>query len=176
MTKRHTDEVILGRWSVGPEALRLFTAKVRARFGKSIYSPRPMLEACDAAARDGLEVVCRDDAVFVGTWVLAFDYNGVSGVRLEDDWLLFEMEGGEYDIPVPVGANGRAEAARMADEYMRMGAEEVRRYREARAAPTLNNRLLDIAEKHFVWVILGFFFLLIPAVVFLAVLLRGSSR
>ncbi|MBK6779954.1 MAG: hypothetical protein IPJ95_01060 [Gemmatimonadetes bacterium] len=174
MTERHPDEVILGRWTVDPAALREFTTRVRTHFGDSPFPPHDLLKACDKAARSGLEVVCRDDAVLVGPWCLAFLYNGVSEVRLEEHWLHFEMEGGQYFLPVPVGPGNRAEAARMVEVYARQQAEETRRYREERDAPTLNNRLLTFVETHWVWAALGFFFVVIPLVVLAVSLLTGN--
>ena len=174
MTDRHADEVVLARWTVDAARVRAFAAAVRARYGTSPYLPRELVEACEADPRAGIEVVFRDDAVFVGRWCLAFLYNGISGFRLEEPWILFEMEGGEYDIPIPTAADNRAEEERIVATYRAMAAEETRRYLEARAAPTLNNRLLNIAERHFVWVVLGLFFVVIPALVLLVGWLRGG--
>jgi hypothetical protein len=176
MTKRHPDEVILARWDVDPVRLREFAAEIRALYANSPFPPRDLLKVCDARARDGLEVVCRDDAVFVGTWVLAFLYNGVSGIRAQDRWLEFEMEGGMYTIEVPIARNGKAEAERIAALYTEMAAEEGRRARAERQAPTLNNRLLNIAEAHWIWLMLGFFFVVIPAIVLVISLLSGDPR
>lgn len=175
MTKRHPDEVILARWHVDPASLREFATEIRALYAKAEFPPKDMLKVCDTHARNGLEVVCRDDAVFVGPWCLAFLYNGVSGIRARERWLEFEMEGGMYRIEVPIARDGKAEAERIAALYTAMAAEEGRRYREERAAPTWNNRLLNIAEAHWVWVILGFFFVVIPAIVFGFTLLSGDT-
>jgi len=176
MTKRHPDEVILARWNVDPARLREFAAEIRARYANSPFPPRDLLKVCDKHARDGLEVVCRDDAVFVGTWVLAFLYNGVSAIRAQERWLEFEMEGGMYNIEVPIARNGKAEAERIAATYTEMAAEQGRRALAERQAPTLNNRLLNIAEAHWIWVMLGFFFVVIPAVVLVISLLSGDQR
>lgn len=176
MPTRHEGEVVLARWTVDPASLRAFVERVRARYGDSPFRPRDLLDACDDRAGRGLEVVCRDDAVFVGTWGLAFDYNVVSQIRLGNDWILFEMEWGAYDIPVPLPAVGREEAERIVSYYKRTGEEETRRYLEARQAPTLSNRLLDIAEHHFAWVLLGLFFVVVPLAVLLVGLVRGSLR
>jgi hypothetical protein len=139
-----------------------FAQRVRARYGDSPYRPDDILKACEEHARFGLEVVCRDDAVFVGPWCLAFQYNAVSGIRLEEEWMLFVTEWGTYDIPIPVELNARAEAARMVDYYTNQWEEEQRRYLQERQAPMWRNRLLNIAEAHFVWVLLGLFFIAIP--------------
>lgn len=176
MPKRHREEVILARWTVEAAEVQAFAQRVRARYGDSPFRPRDLLQVCDTPPPSGLEVVCRDDAVFVGPWSLAFAYNVVSGLRLEDEWLLFVMEWGAYDIPVPVASRGRAEAARVAHEYTRQWAEEDRAYLQRRQAPTWHNRLLDIAEAHFAWVVLGFFFVALPLALLILGLVRGSLR
>ena len=62
----------------------------------------------------------------------------------------------------------------MVEVYARQQAEETRRYREERDAPTLNNRLLTFVETHWVWAALGFFFVVIPLVVLAVSLLTGK--
>lgn len=176
MTKRHPEEVVLGRWTVSPEALRDFIARVRAHHAQSPFPPRDLLEACEKQARTGLEVVCREDAIFVGSWCLSFLYNGVSKVRLEEHWMECVMDGGAYYLQIPLPLPDRTEPARMVEVYARQQAEEWRRYIEERSAPTLNNRLLTFTEKHFVWVLVGLFFVAIPAAVVVFGLLRGSFR
>lgn len=172
MPKRHRDEVILARWLVGPAHLRVFTQRVRAHYRE--FPPVDLLAACEQAPTSGLEVVCRDDAVFAGSWGLAFLYNNISDIRLADDCILFVMDDGAYDVPVPVGPEGRAEAARIVEYYVRKGREDARLSWEARQAPTWSNRLLTVAENHFVWVVLGLFFVVIPLLVLAVSLLRGA--
>jgi hypothetical protein len=81
-----------------------------------------------------------------------------------------------YTIEVPIARNGKAEAERIAALYTEMAAEEGRRARAERQAPTLNNRLLNIAEAHWIWLMLGFFFVVIPAIVLVISLLSGDPR
>lgn len=171
MARRHRDEVILARWTVDTARLRDFALQVRARYGAP-FRPDALLKACENAPASGLEVVCRDDAIFVGPWSLDLQYNLVSGLRLEETWILCDMDWGAYDIPIPVPPNGRVEAARVVAHYIREWEEENRQYFERRNAPTWHNRLLDIAEAHFAWVALGFFFIVIPLVLLLFSLLR----
>lgn len=165
----------MARWTVDAARVRDFTQRVHNRYGESPFRPIDLLKACEEGSRSGLEVVCREDAVFVGPWCLSFEYNVVSEIRLEDEWLLFVMEWGAYDIPVPVPSD-RAEAARMARYYAQQGEEETRQYLEARRMPTWSNRLLNIAEAHFAWVVLGLFFIVLPLVVLLLSLLNGGSN
>lgn len=174
MTRRHPNEVVLARWVVPPEALREFVRSMRNRYGNTPFTPIDVLDACERHPPGGLEVVCREDAVFVGQWCLAFLYNQITGIALQDTWIRFEMEGGLYEIPVPIDPRQRAEAQGVVDLYNRMAEEETRRAVAARQAPTWNNALLDFAEAHFVWLALGFFFVGIPAIVLLAMLLSGK--
>lgn len=174
MTDHAPQNVILGRWTVPPGRLRAFTAQVRARSAQSPFPPRDLLAACDAQAEKGLEVVFRTDELVVGSWSLSFTYNQVTDFRLEDTWLLVELEGGSHEIPVPVTPEGRPAAEQALAAYAGMVAEENRRYFAARAAPTWSNRLLNIAERHFAWVVLGFFFVGVPLLVVLFGLLRGG--
>ncbi|MFZ5637779.1 MAG: hypothetical protein ACOY82_14455 [Pseudomonadota bacterium] len=176
MTKRHSEEFVLARWTVDAARLRAFTQQMRARYGKSPFAPIDLLNACEAHAESGIEVVCRDDAIFVGPWCLAFLYNEVSALHLEDTWVRVEMERGLYEIPLPLAPDGRSTAQSVIHLYARMADEESRRYVAERRAPTWRNRLLDVAEAHFVWVALGLFFFILPLVVFIVAWLRGSPE
>lgn len=172
MAKRHRDEVVLARWTVDATHLREFALTLRPRYGDSPFRPYGLLEECEKRSASCLEVVCRDDAIFVGAWGLDFQYNVVSGIRLDENWILLEMDWGAYDIPVPVPRDAKAEAARMVGYYRSQWEEELRQYLEKRHAPTWQNRLLNVAEAHFAWVTLGFFFIAIPIVVLLIGLFR----
>lgn len=172
MARRHRSEVVLARWTVDAPRVRDFALMLGTRYGDSPFRPYGLLEACEDPPVSGLEVVCRADAIFVGRWGLDFQYNLVSGIQLEGSWILLVMDWGAYDIPVPFTPHSQAEAARIVSYYRRQWEEENRQYREKREAPTWSNRLLNIAEAHFAWVVLAFFFLAIP----LALLLFGLFR
>lgn len=167
------NQAILARWTVPPARLRAFTAEVRARSANWPFPPKDLLAACDAHAEKGLEVVFRTDALVVGSWSLSFVYNQVTDFRVEDPWLLVELEG-MHEIPVPTAPESRDAVERGLAAYARIVAEENRQYFAARNAPTLSNRLLNIAEQHFAWVVLGFFFVGIPLLIALVGLLRGG--
>lgn len=130
------------------------------------------MKECESHFTSDLEVVCRDDAVFVGAWSLDFQYNVASGIRLDEAWILLQMEWGAYDIPVPFAPDSQGDAARMVAYYKGQWEEENRLYFEKRHAPTWQNRLLDVAEAHFAWVALGVFFIALPIVVLLLSLVR----
>lgn len=176
MTIRHSKELILARWTVDAACLRAFTQQMRARYGKSPFAPTELLKACEKHCDSGIEVICRDDAIFVGPWCLAFLYNDVSALHMEDTWVRVEMERGLYEIPLPLAPDGRATAQAVIRLYTRMAEEENRRYIAERQAPTWSNRLLDVAEARFTWVALGLFFLFLPLIVLILVWLRGSQE
>ena len=174
MTRRHSKELVLARWDVDAACLRAFTQQMRARYGKSPFAPTDLLNACEKHSESGVEVICRDDAIFVGPWCLAFLYNEVSAFHLEDTWVRVEMENGLYEIPLPLAANGRLAAQSVIDLYAEMAEEDTRRYIAERQAPTWSNRLLDVAEAHFIWVALCLFFVVLPLAVLVVAWLRGG--
>jgi len=60
--------------------------------------------------------------------------------------------------------------------YTEIAEEEARRYIAERQAPTWSNRLLNVAETHFIWVTLGLFFVILPLAVLIVLWLRGSPE
>jgi hypothetical protein len=174
MPKRHKDEVILGSWFVDAATWRKFVRAVRAYDARAERGPRSAVKFKEEPPSiAGAEVVIRDDAVFVGPHAMTTGY--LTEATLRDQWLeilLDPSEGGPCIVPVSVSAGARPEAARVAEhlsrlaaEHARKAAEEARQNAEARAAPTLSNRALNVIEGHFVLFMLGFFFVLLPAVV-----------
>lgn len=175
MIKRFRGETILARWVVDAEALHNFVRETRLRSKRGAFVPEDLLKECEKHATGaGLEVVVREDALFVGEWGSP---NWFDDVQVHETWMRFIGDEG-YQIPVPLAAGARAEAERIATlysaRYSRARAKEQRRFNEERARPTWNNRLLNFVEIHFVWLVLGFFFVLIPLFVLLLGFLRGS--
>jgi hypothetical protein len=176
MVKRFEGETILARWVVDAAALHNFVQETRHRSKLFSSVPKDLLKECEkhAAAGAGLEVVVREDAVFVGDWGSP---NWFCAAQVHDTWMQFMGDEG-YHIPVPLAPGARAEAERIAaiywalDEKARVEAQ--RQFDEERAKPTWNNRLLHFAEVHFVWLVLGLFFVLIPLFLLLLGFLRGS--
>lgn len=173
MTKRHPDEVILERWTVPPAHVRGFVAEMRTRYANSPFPPKDLLKACEKGSDTGLEVVCRDDAVFVGKWCLSFVYNNISLIGVRERWIEFEVEG-QHELLVPIAPDDRAAAQRIVEHWHRAAEQENREYLAKRNAPTLSNHLLNFAEAHFAWVALGFFFIVIPAIVLVIGWFRGE--
>ena len=175
MVERFKDEVILARWVVDAALLHSFVRETRLRSKWYSYMPRDLLKECEKHATGaGLEVVVREDAVFVGEWGSP---NWFYGVEVHETWMHFMGDEGYY-IAVPLVPGARAEANQIAAiyaaRYEHARVESQRQFDEERARPTWNNRLLKFAEAHFAWLILGFFFVLIPLLLLLLGFLRGS--
>lgn len=175
MVKRFKDEVILARWVVDAAALRDFLREPQIRSKWYTSVPKDLLKECEKHATGaGLEVVVREDALFVGEWGSP---NWFYEVQVHETWMLFMGDEG-YHVPVPLVPGARAEAGRIAviyaARYEQARVETQRQFDEERARPTWNNRLLLFVESHFAWLLLGFFFVLIPLLVLLLGFLRGN--
>lgn len=175
MVKRFKGEVILARWVVDAIALQNFVREPQIRSKWYSDMPKDLLKECERhATGTGLEVVVREDAVFVGEWGSP---NWFSSVQVHETWAHFMGDEG-YSIAVPLAPEARAEAERIAavyaalDERARVKAQ--RQFEEERAKPTLNNRMLNFVEANFAWLALGCFFVLIPLFVLLFGFLRGN--
>lgn len=175
MVERFKDETILARWWVDAAGLHHFVREKRLRSQLFSFVPEELLKECEKQASGaGLEVVVREDAVFVGEWGVP---NWFYGVQVYETWMQFMGDDG-YHIPVPLAPGARAEAERVAGIYSSLDsqarAEAQRQFDEERAKPTWNNRILIFVEVHFVWFLLGFFFILIPLIVLLYGLVTGQ--
>lgn len=170
MAKRHRDEIILARWTVDAASLCEFTGEARLRYGDSPYAPNELLKECEKHSAVGIEVVFRDDACFVGDWC----FTRFPECRVHEIWMQFLDKEECYDIQLPLARGATAQAERIAGHYNWMGQEAVRRAAEERAKPTWNNYMLTLVEAHFIWVMLGFFFIVIPLFILIPGLLRGS--
>ncbi len=175
MVKRFAGEILLARWVVDGAALRDFVRETRLRSKWYTHVPADLLKECERhAGGAGLEVVIREDAVFVGEWGSPDSFDAV---RVQETWMEFLGEEG-YQVPVPLAPGARAEAERVAAvytaRYARDRAEAQRQFEEERARPTWNNRLLNFVEAHFVWLLLVFFFVLIPLFALLLGFLPGG--
>ena len=82
MVERFKDEVILARWVVDAALLHSFVRETRLRSKWYTYMPQDLLKECEKHATGaGLEVVVREDAVFVGEWVLPIGSTGSRCMR-----------------------------------------------------------------------------------------------
>jgi hypothetical protein len=159
-------ETALAFWVVDAATWRAFVRAVRTS-AEQTGVPHNTHKLRDELPADGLEVVIREDSVHVGRERFEFIYLHM-GVTLREGWLEFDASLGDGDsciFPVPVPAQARSEAARIADYFTQRSAEQYRREKEERARPTLSNRLLNFVEGHFVLSMFIFFFVLLPAFV-----------
>jgi hypothetical protein len=175
MVERFKDEAILARWVVDAASLHNFVGEIRLRSKWDSAAHQDLLKECEKHSTGaGLEVVIREDAVFVGEWGTP---NVFYEVQVHDTWMRFMGDEG-FHIAVPLVPAAKAEADRIAAIYPRLYdqalAEAKRQFEEERARPTWNNFALRFVETHIVWVLLGFFFVLIPLFVLLLGLLRGG--
>jgi hypothetical protein len=173
MPKRHKDEIVLATWLVDAVTWRSFVRALREHDARAERGPRSAMKFKDEEPRSsaGVEVVVREHAVFIGPHAETTSY--LSSATLRELWieiLLEPSDGGWFIVAVPVPTVARAEAARVVEhlsrivaENERLNAQAAREYAEARALPTLNNRALNIVERHFALVALGFFFVVLPA-------------
>lgn len=173
--QRFPGESILARWVIDGAALQGFLREMQLRSKSFSTMPKDLLQECaKRASGAGLEVVVREDAVFVGEWGSP---NWFAEVQVHDTWIHFLGEEG-YHVPVPLAPGARADAERIAARYAEIyeqGRREAQRwFEEERARPTWSSRFLRFAEAHFVWLALGACFVLIPIVVLLLGFWNGS--
>ncbi len=167
MAKRHKNEIILGRWFVDAADLRNFVHELRLRYQSSVFPrdsdlpPWDLLTICSKYSDVGIEVVFRDDTFFVGKW----SHNYVTPqFQIHETWiecLIDDTESACYAFPVPLARSGAADAKRIAKHYTQVREEAARLANEEwikeRSRPTWSNRLLNLVEAHFIWVLVGFF-------------------
>ena len=127
-------------------------------------------------APDALEVVVREDAVFVGHERLSLQFSECEEPHLGEEWLEFACDN-DYTalhfFPIPVPAGARANAVWAVDHFRRAVAEPARLLAAAHAASTTPNRLRKLVEAHFILFVLLLFFVLLPGVVLLVVYLHS---
>ena len=168
--KRYHEEKVLTRWPVDQTTWYEFAADVR-RYIAAPRAPACVLKSLDQPPPRALEVVIRDDAVFVGDEWLALEFSECDEPHLRDGWLEFACDKdytAPHFFPIPVPAHARANAAWVVNHFRQALAERARRLAQADAAPTFSNRLRKWVEAHFIMVVLLFFFVVIPgaAVIF----------
>lgn len=137
MVERFKGETILARWMVDASALHRFVRETPLRSNWYTSVPPDLLKECKKhAAGAGLEVVVREDAVFVGEWGSP---NWFYAVQVHETWLLFMGDEG-YHVPVPLAPGARAAAERIAEiysaRYEEARVETQRQFNEERARPT----------------------------------------
>ena len=162
--KSHAGETILTRWTVDEVTWRDFAANVR-RYIASPSAPACVLKSLNQPAPHALEVVVRDDAIFVGDEWLSLQFSECEDPHLREEWLEFACDKdytAPHFFPIPVPATARANAVWVVNHFRQALAERARQLAEADAAPRFSNRLRKFVEAHFIVVLLVFFFIVLP--------------
>jgi hypothetical protein len=157
-------ETILTRWTVDEETWLRFTSDVH------LHLNQPRARACVLKSLNrpwshGLEVMVRDDAIFVGEEWLSIEFSECQEVLLREEWLEFFCDNDRtapHFFPIPVPPAAKPNAAWVANHFRRLWIERARRIAEADDAPTISNRLRKWVEAHFIIVLLLLFFVVLP--------------
>lgn len=127
----------------------------------------------------GIEVVIRDDAVFVGKkCACEYIYNGnFHLMSVHESWLEMGMSSdtSNYEYLIPIARGALAEVKRVVNDFTAQDREAARIEAEERARPTLINGLRRWVEAHAILTIIGFFVVVLPLVV-LAIALLFPDR
>lgn len=169
MAKRHPRENVLVRWTIDEACWRRFQAASAARRQQRDRAYLAM-DVPEPFPAEGLEVVIRDDALFVGkTSVSEYVYNGgMHWMAVHESWL-------EVDLPsdneppvylIPIAPAALLETRRVVAEFTALDREAVRIQAELDARPTLINNLRRWVESHAMLTIIGFFVVVLPLFVF----------
>ena len=164
MAKRHSGETILVQWTIGESLWRDFLREKEERYRERrhclTFTPP------DPFPVSGIEVVIRDDAIFVGgecvrEYVYDGGYHGFSvNESILEMYLSSDTTTYVYLLPITRGA--LADAKRVVERLTAEDSEQARIRAAERARPTLRNRLLWWIEAHFVLAMFAFFFGLLP--------------
>jgi hypothetical protein len=169
MAPAPSDTGILARYTVDAPAWEAFVRTVRAH-------PHVSQRALSDASAAGRTVVVTRDALQVGRERVELAHFRVHGVNEHGAWLqLVEVDTDNRALPLPLPSDDAALAAWLVEHFRTMAArnaaayEEMSRQAEAeRRRPTLSNRMLWFVERHFIVLVLVFFFVLLPALALLA--------
>ena len=162
--KRHAGETILTRWTVDEATWREFAADVH-RYLEQPRAPACVLKSLDQPPPDQLEVVVRDDAIFVGDECLNLQFSECEDPHLREHWLEFACDRdytAPHFFPIPVPPAAKPNAVWVVNHFRRRLMERARLMTEADNAPTISNRLRKWVEAHFIMVVLLFFFAVLP--------------
>jgi hypothetical protein len=167
MARRHPQEVILARWTID-DALWCVFLKIKENRERD-DEPHPPYSTFIPPKEfppSGLDVVIRDDAVFVGNkCVREFVYEGGYHNMTVREGIL-GMYGtsdmGGYIYLLPIAHHAIADVTHVAERFAAEDAEAARIQAEEAARPTVSNRLLWWVQKHFILAMLLIFFVIIP--------------
>ena len=162
--RRHAGETILTRWTVDEATWREFAGNVH-RYLEQPRAPACVLKNLDRPAPHSLEVVVREDVIFVGEEWLSTEFSECQDPLLREEWLEFSCDNDHstpHFFPIPVPPAAKPHAAWVVNHFRRRLMERARIMAEADDAPTTSNRLRKWVEAHFIMVLLLFFFVVLP--------------
>ena len=173
--KRYDGEKVLTRWTVDETTWRKFAADVHC-FLNEPRAPACVLKSLNQPPPRAVEVVVRDDAIFVGEEWLSLQFSECDQPHLRDEWLEFACDNdytAPHFFPIPVPAEARPNAVWVVNHFRRALVERARVLAQAQDAPTISNRLRKFVEAHFIIVLLLLFFVVIPGAAVLFAYLRS---
>ena len=162
--KRYARETILTRWAVDEATWREFVTNLHCYLAQP-RARASVLNRLDRPWAQGLEVVVREDAIFVGEEWLSIEFSECQEVLLREEWLEFFCDNDRtapHFFPIPVPSAAKSNAAWVANHFRRLWIERARRMAEGDDAPTFSNRLRKWVEAHFIMVLLFLFFVVLP--------------
>ncbi len=174
MAKRHAQEKILVKWTIDETCWHRFKAASEARRQQRDRS-YVIMQAPDPFPPAGIEVVIREDAIFIGKkCACEFVYNGgTHWMSIHDSWLEMGMssDSGFYEYQIPIAPAAFPEAKRVVDDFIKQDFEAARVQAEKDARPTFINGLRRWVEAHALLTIIGFFVVVLPLFVLAMALL-----
>jgi hypothetical protein len=169
MARRHPKETILVQWTIDESLWRVFL-KIKENRDRDDepHPPYVTFTPPKEFPASGIDVVIRDDAVFVGKkcvheYVYEGGYHNM-GVREAILGIYRSSDGGGYVYLLPIAHHALADATLVVERFAAEDKEAARIQAEKDAMPTLRNRLLWWVQKHFILTVLLIFFVIIPLI------------
>jgi hypothetical protein len=165
MARRHPNEKILVQWTIDESMWRKFQGVMKS-LESNPNGPYYTFTPPQEFPPSGIEVVIRDDAVFIERkCVLEYVYEGgFYGMSVHESLLMMRISSDSdvYVYLLPIAPAAILDAERVIGEFTAADKEEARIRTEEAARPTLRNRLLWWIEAHFILTIIIIFFGIIP--------------
>jgi hypothetical protein len=176
MAKRFAGETILARWTIAEGLWREFL-EAKARLDREPNGPYRTFLAPQPFPAAGLEVVIREDAIFVGRVRLReFHFGALRHVSLRESYLQIQGiilpedawdEDRHYLYLLPVCSTALPQARLAVERLISHDKALSDRIAAEDETSKWSQPLLRWVEQRFVWILLAFFFGVIPLAVFL---------
>jgi hypothetical protein len=176
MTGSTSGHPILAEWTLDAGAWRAFLDQLHARAQQPGYA-RAIAGFADDASEAERTVTAASDSILVGK--ARFDLNRWWPERVVEHAAWIEFFSDPQDEPtrvflVPFPPGKATQAAQVAAHFRALMDERDRRVHEELTRPTPSNRLLWFVERHFIALLLVFFFVLLPLGAVLVAWLAGE--